>query len=218
MHISGRKLIRYTTLCVCAAWVALASLACAAHIEAVDRTIRDGRYAEAIAQLDKDLISRPNDPDLILRKGICQSMLKRYADARATFEMGLALDPKAPRFLQNLGLLCMREKKFDEAETWFKKTLAVRPWHPEANFHLGVIYEGRGDMKMAMEYYKRELNQNARCAKAWQRWYLLKSSAQDGGERFSIPLILLAIGATAAGLFVLFRQKKLDEKEIECAK
>ena len=217
MHSSGRQLIRYAALCVCAAWVVCGSFAYGAHIEAVDRLIRDGRYAEAVARLDKDMAARPNDPDLILRKGICQSMLGSFADARATFQQGLALNSKEPRFLHNLGLLCMREKKFDEAEEWFKKTLAVRQWHPEANFHLGIIYEGRGDVKAAMEYYKRELNQNARCAKAWQRWHVLKSSAPDRQEGVSLTLVLLAIGSTAAGLYVVFRQKKLDKEEIECA-
>ncbi|MEW6356838.1 MAG: tetratricopeptide repeat protein [Planctomycetota bacterium] len=217
MHLIRLQLIGPTMLAVCTAWVVIGPFAYGDNIEAVDILIRHGQYAEAVAEIDKESVARPDNLDLILRKGICQSMLFCFAESRVTFEQGLAIDPKDPRFLHNLGLLCMREKKFSEAEEWFKKTLAIRPWHPEANFHLGVIYEGRGDVKTAMEYYTRELNHNARCAKAWQRWHVLKSAAQGRQGRISLSLVLLAACATAAGLFVLFRQKKLDEEEIECA-
>lgn len=188
----------------------------AANIEDVDQLIKDQRYEKALLRLDELLLTRRNDPDLLLRKGICQSMLGRFSDAEASFNSVLAVDPKEPRFLYNLGLLRLREKRFDEAERLFHETLAVRPWHPEVNYHLGVICEGRGDMNGAVDYYKRELNLNGRCAKAWQRWYVLKGTGNTDNH-VSWAAILFGVGAAAVGMLVLYWQKKSDDEEMKCA-
>jgi len=211
-----RSSARHRTACTLVLLLTAAGWTEAAPIEDVDRLIRDRHYEAAIAEIDRVLLTRPKDPDLHLRKGICQSMLRSFDAARETFQRGIAAHPKDARFLHNMGLLCMRQKRFDEAESWLQQTLAVRTWHPETNYHLGLIYEGRGDTETAATYYTCELNHNPRCAKAWQRWYALKGTGGTDSH-VSLAAIAAALAAMAAGLFVLYRKKRSDDEEIRCA-
>ena len=58
--------------------------------------------------------------------------------------------------------------------------MEIADWYPEANYHLGYIYEKRGQLDLAQQYYVRELNVNGSSAKAWRRYLALNEETSVG--------------------------------------
>jgi len=185
------------------------------QLVACDLLIRGGEYEKAEVRLQQLKAELPQNVELLLRLGIVESLLKKYASAHQTLNDALKIAPEDPRILHNIGLVYLRQGDRANAKAYFEKTLAIRPWHPETNFHLGLIYEAAGDKEKAIECFVKELNDNGRCAKAWQHLLILKGN--DGsGPGISWRLVLIGSGLAVIGMAIYYWNKRLTDKEIPC--
>ena len=79
-------------------------------------SLPDQQKLEAnLAQAEKDLAERPNDPEAIIWVGRRLGYLWRYQDAIAAFSKGLALQPNNPKMYRHRGHRYITVRQFDRA-------------------------------------------------------------------------------------------------------
>jgi len=181
-----------------------------------DRTerLRQGDWLSRLGENERALsiwrelaAETPEDKDILLRLGATLGALHRYTEAESVLEKALKLDPNDPLIVHNLGLLRLNQGRMKEAETYFHRVLSIRPWQPETNYHLGLIAERRGDVAGARKLYLKELEVNAHCAKAWDRYLRLSPPGREISNRKAIELFVACM-AVAAVLWLLKRRSE----------
>lgn len=56
--------------------------------------IIDGNFEEALSYFDQAIVTQPNNPDLLNKKGVALRGLGRYDEALECFNRSLQLDPR----------------------------------------------------------------------------------------------------------------------------
>jgi len=161
-----------------------------ARLDAGDRLMATKQYEQALAHWNKLLETEPNDPGLLLRAGLAESMLGRFEQAQSLLLKARSAAPDDPKIALNLALLAQRRGRVDEAERALLKIAAVKPWYPNVFLALGRIAEERGEYKKAIAYYVREIN-NSSHGDAWRHYMLLKRKLD--GPAFEPPAALLPV-------------------------
>jgi Flp pilus assembly protein TadD len=59
-----------------------------------NQLIIDGDFEQALSYLEQAIIIKPNDPDLLNKKGVALRGLGRYDEALECFNKSLQLDPR----------------------------------------------------------------------------------------------------------------------------
>ncbi len=59
--------------------------------------VREGRFEEALACIERAMLHTPDDPDLLNCKGVALRGLGRYDEAVACFARSLEIDPRDRR-------------------------------------------------------------------------------------------------------------------------
>ena len=121
------------------------------------------------------LADDPEDPGLLLRLGMTQSLLGRYDEAEATLIKAHGIQPANPHVVYNLGLMYFRKGSLDRAEEHLRQTLSMDPRYPEAYFHLGLLCEDGGKKGEALKLYLKELEVNPGCSSAWAHVLAMRS-------------------------------------------
>ncbi len=168
-----------------------------------EEAARRGDYLAALRIWRKLLQERPNDPQLLLRLGVTQSLMGRYKEAEASFRRGQALAPGNAQFIFNLGVMYLRKGDLDRAEKLLKETIRINPTLPGANEHLGILYEKRGEPARARKYFMQGLNTNVGSLSAWS-WVLSRPEARPRqGVSNAFAVTFLAVCLALSGLIWL---------------
>lgn len=95
-------------------------------------TLPDQQKLEAnLAQAEKDLAAKPNDPDAIIWVGRRLGYLWRYNDAIAMFSKGISLHPNDARMYRHRGHRYITVRQFDRAVADFTKAVELTRGRPD---------------------------------------------------------------------------------------
>lgn len=122
----------------------------------VQRLLRAGQPAEALAKADQYLAARPKDPQMRFLKGVIQSESGRTGDAIATFTALTQEYPELPEPYNNLAVLYAGQSQFDRARAALEMAVRVNPGYATAHENLGDVYA-----QLASQAYGRALQLEA---------------------------------------------------------
>ncbi len=127
-----------------------------------------------LAQAEKDLVARPNDPEAMIWVGRRLAYLWRYQDAVARFSKGVAAHPNNPKMYRHRGHRYITTRQFDRAIADFEKAVSLIKGTPDEIepdgapnptgkprstlhfniwYHLGLAYYLKSDFQKASEAY-----------------------------------------------------------------
>ena len=221
-------------------WIALASLVASSSGWAQSKpeatslsgkplfriALPDQQTLEAnLAQAEKELAAKPNDPDAIIWVGRRLGYLWRYQDAIAMFSKGVALHPNNPKMYRHRGHRYITIRDFDRAVADFDKAAALIKGSPDEIepdgapnptgkprstlhfniwYHLGLAHYLKGDYDKALAAYvecmKVSNNDDALTATSDWMWMTLmrlgrKPDAAKLLERISTKMEILENGS-----------------------
>jgi tetratricopeptide (TPR) repeat protein len=121
-----------------------------------------GRNAEAVAALDRLMLSRRDLPpgalaDAFVERGLALAGLGHQARAAEDYEAALALDPRhVPALMARADQLFALEQPA-EAEAWYSRIIALDPANALAHINRGVARDEQGRFAEAIADFTRAL-------------------------------------------------------------
>lgn len=118
------------------------------------------RPQDALPQLRQALRLVPEDPDAPWLLGRAQVMEGRLQEAIETFENARAASPSTPvpAWAHNeWGNALAQSGRLYGALEHFESALSAEPDNPQSLFYLGLVHEGLGGPRMAVDFYCRSL-------------------------------------------------------------
>lgn len=107
------------------------------------------KYADAIGDYDKVLVSLPHDKSILFNKALCQLQLKQYAAGDSTFRYLLQFDKKNERIYLGMAQICIDTGDTTQALQHIAKSLEISKNSPYAYAVRAQISANRGDFKAA---------------------------------------------------------------------
>jgi tetratricopeptide (TPR) repeat protein len=114
-------------------------------------------YGEALATCDKTLAIRPNDAEMLGKRGSVLRHLGRIEEALASYDGALALEPDDADTLNSRGNVLQRLRRLDEALASYDRALAIRPDFAIGWNNRGNILQLAGRFDEAFLSYDRAL-------------------------------------------------------------
>lgn len=124
------------------------------------------RYREGTAELQRRVVDLDKSLDehryyVLVNEALAYTYRKGAGDKeraeaayRNAIQMAKAKEIQDPVIYNAYALFLQEERRFEEAETFYKMALEVKPGYGTALYNLGTLYEMRGDLKQALEYYQ----------------------------------------------------------------
>ncbi|MCC9605461.1 tetratricopeptide repeat protein [Blastopirellula sp. JC732] len=147
------------TLVACAAWLTFCSLVQGAEPTSPESLYYSGKYAEAIAALDK--IEQP-DADASLLKAKSQIAIGKSTEATKTLNSAIEKKPTAKLYAE-LARLQFDHGQWDEATANCKKALVLDERQPVARWITAQLHRERGELEeagAAYEWFVDDFNAN----------------------------------------------------------
>ena len=105
----------------------------------------DGKYEEALVELDKTLEIEPRASEALRMRYFSFASLGRLEDSIEAGKAWLALEPTAGRQVQFQAQQLFDQEAFGNAKLYDQSLIAWDDNHPRAHFRLGVIYRRSAD-------------------------------------------------------------------------
>jgi tetratricopeptide (TPR) repeat protein len=118
---------------------------------------QQGRYAEALAQLERAYDMTPGDVIIINAIGRCLVLQNRTAEAIKVYDAALAIEPNLPQSHLNKGDALAMLADFDQARFHFERAADIHPGYAEAFSGLASLALRRGDIEDAQALAERAL-------------------------------------------------------------
>ncbi|MBK8070852.1 MAG: tetratricopeptide repeat protein [Ramlibacter sp.] len=118
----------------------------------VNKLVRAGQLAEALAKADQYLSTKPRDPQMRFIRGVIQSEQGKPADAIVTFTKLTEDYPELPEPYNNLAVLYAGQNQFDKARAALEMAIRTNPSYATAHENLGDVYA-----RLASQAYSRAL-------------------------------------------------------------
>ncbi|MBI3157378.1 MAG: tetratricopeptide repeat protein [Burkholderiales bacterium] len=132
------------------------AMTCAAAQRGVDPQLeahlKDKRWAEALALVERRLRDKPDDVELQMQAGALLATLNRSNEALAVFRRVAEKHPDQPAAHNNMAVILAASGRYDEAREALEKALRTHPAYSTAHENLGDLYT-----HLAGEAYKRAL-------------------------------------------------------------
>ena len=184
----------------------VAALAAAAFLQVGHWQDTSHLYSRALAVTRGNFVAHRGLADEQLKRGLLDEALHNYrAAARirpdwAEAELGIAdvwavrgeigrslevyrrwaeRRPSDPRPVGSLGLALLRAGRFDEAQTHLERALELDPYAAEAHAGMAVVAERRGDLRDAVDAYRRTLRLDPSLQTALNNLAWLLATASD---------------------------------------
>lgn len=106
----------------------------------VSALMRSGRMAEATAQADRYLQTRPRDPQMRFLKGMIQRETGKLDDAFQLFKSLTEEFPELPEPHNNLAVLYAARNQIDNARASLEMAVRTNPSYATAYENLGDVY------------------------------------------------------------------------------
>ena len=98
------------------------------------------KWSDALALIDVQVQSRPNDAQLLMNRGAVLSSLNRNSEALATFQKVATLNPQLPAAHNNMAVILAGEGKYEEARAKLELAIRTHPAYATAYENLGDLY------------------------------------------------------------------------------
>lgn len=109
---------------------------------------------KAIIEIDKELIERPTDVDLLQLKGLAHLYLDNYQEAHDYILKSTKNDPYIkPSIYQDLAFCMEALEKYDEAIVYATKAADITKFYN----YLGSLHELKGDLSKAIFFHSKHL-------------------------------------------------------------
>ena len=118
----------------------------------VNRLLRSGQLAEALAKADQYLVGKARDPQMRFLKGVILTESGKTQDAIATFSKLTEDYPELPEPYNNLAVLYASQSQFDKARAALEMAIRTNPSYATAHENLGDVYA-----KLASQAYSKAL-------------------------------------------------------------
>ncbi|MDP1783028.1 tetratricopeptide repeat protein [Hydrogenophaga sp.] len=118
----------------------------------VNRLLRSGQLAEALAKADQYLVGKARDPQMRFLKGVILTESGKTQDAIATFSKLTEDYPELPEPYNNLAVLYAGQSQFDKARAALEMAIRTNPSYATAHENLGDVYA-----KLASQAYSKAL-------------------------------------------------------------
>lgn len=118
----------------------------------VNRLLRSGQLAEALARADQYLLGKARDPQMRFLKGVILTESGKTQDAIATFSKLTEDYPELPEPYNNLAVLYAGQSQFDKARAALEMAIRTNPSYATAHENLGDVYA-----KLASQAYSKAL-------------------------------------------------------------
>ncbi len=118
----------------------------------VNRLLKAGQRAEALAKADQYLSLKSRDPQMRFLKGVILAETGKSADAVAIFTKLTEDFPELPEPYNNLAVLYAGQSQFDKARAALEMAIRTNPSYATAHENLGDVYA-----KLASQAYSKAL-------------------------------------------------------------
>jgi len=116
--------------------------------------VSEGRYADALPDLEEALRLHAEDPEVLNDLGDALNRLGRPAEAIAPLEHALRLQPVYPEAHNNLGAALMGVNRPQSGLAQFQQAVAERPGYPVGQFNLGLALASSGRPAEAVGHFE----------------------------------------------------------------
>ena len=122
----------------------------------LDQYSMEQDWPGALAVVDANLDKLPDEPDLLIWRGVLEERLEHPEIAKQNLEQAWAMLTGREVFYWNtLANRRLQVGDLDGAEPALNQALALDPDNPQTYFLMGGLAEARGDNTLAMQYYNR---------------------------------------------------------------
>ena len=115
------------------------------------------RYNDALADYNRSLELRPDDPTTLTNRGVTLHHLELYDDALADYNRSLELRPDNPATLYNRGYVLDELGRYNDALADYNRSLELRPDDPTTLMNRAVTLEHLERFNDALADYNRSL-------------------------------------------------------------
>ncbi len=122
----------------------------------VNRLLRAGQFAQAVATADQYLVGKPKDPQMRFLKGVILTEQGKPQDAITVFTQLIEDYPELPEPYNNLAVLQASQGQFDKARAALEMAIRTNPSYAIAHENLGDVYA-----KLASQAYSKALQLDA---------------------------------------------------------
>lgn len=147
----------------------------------VNRLVRAGQLADALAKADQYLTGKPKDPQMRFLKGVILTESGKTADAVATFSKLTEDYPELPEPYNNLAVLYAGQSQFDKARAALEMAIRTNPSYATAHENLGDVYA-----KLASQAYSKALQLDASNTGVAPKLSLIRNLFA-GGKTAAVP-------------------------------
>jgi tetratricopeptide (TPR) repeat protein len=113
-----------------------------------------GDFNRALTEFDRGLVAKPNDPQLLLGKGMALVALGRSEDALPLFEAAVRHDPEDASARFNYAVTLARVNLPDQAITALRELLQCEPSHLRGRFNLATLLQARQQYRDALVLWR----------------------------------------------------------------
>jgi tetratricopeptide (TPR) repeat protein len=118
----------------------------------VNRLLKAGQPADAMARADQFLAAKPRDPQMRFLKGVILAETGKANEAIALFVKLTEEFPELPEPYNNLAVLYAGQSQFDKARVALEMAIRTNPSYATAHENLGDVYA-----KLASQAYSKAL-------------------------------------------------------------
>jgi tetratricopeptide (TPR) repeat protein len=111
-----------------------------------------------IAQCDREISAKPNDPDAYRRRANAYDETGDYDKAIADYDKAITLKPNAESYYVCRGLSYAHKKDYDRAIEDYDKAISLRADDPDAYINRGIAYSDRAQYDKAIADYDRAIS------------------------------------------------------------
>lgn len=110
-------------------------------------------YENSVKFYNRALETIINDPTLYNNLGLAYLKLKDYEKALENFEKAINIAPNCLPCLNSIGMAKTIVGDYELAEVYLKKAIRIKKTYTDPYFNLGVLYEKKGHLSKAVNYY-----------------------------------------------------------------
>ncbi|MFN4768042.1 MAG: hypothetical protein ACK5IF_08160 [Ignavibacteria bacterium] len=133
-------------------------------------------FNEALQLYDSLCIMVPNDVDILISKGICQSQIGAINESLVIFKKVKEIDSTSPLLWKSIGDAYLFANLPQSAITSYVRSILLNPNYSQAFSSLGAAYQRMNLKDTAELAFKKALEIDSMNHEAWYNWSLLLNS------------------------------------------
>jgi tetratricopeptide (TPR) repeat protein len=153
---------------------------------------KSGEYQKALADFEKVIELKPDDPDAWYNHGLTLKRLGRIDDALENYNETIRLNPKYAKAYNNRGAIYGEKGQFASAISEFNQAIFLNGKDASAYFNRGLAYYSMGNYGKAIEDLERAIELNPDYIKAYENLAWLRATCPDSNLRDGIMAVALA--------------------------